>query len=477
VTADGGRVPRSATGAILLLTLGVRIVASARALVVPRDSVVLLDLARAFADGDAARALSHHQHPLYPALTAIASLTGPSLETAGTLVAILAGTLAVLPLLSIARRLVGPRAALAAGILYALSPYPVRFAAVPLTDSTHLLLVLLGISLGLRATMSDRPDRAALAAGVALGLAYLTRPEGLIPAVVLVPALVLLARGRGRPVAPALLVIGLAIVAVPYVVHLSSERDALTVTGKWKAGGEAKAEQWARITGRARSSLPAATLETGRELAVTLHPALALLAAIGLVRRGRPRAGAVVIAAVVLLVLAACVRLHWLRSYLSHRHVLVPSLLLLPLAGRGLVVLSEWIAARTGRRASIVTAGAAVVVAAILAPKTFALQGEDKVALIDRGREIAAASDVPSGPLALRDDARIAHYAGRRVLILPGRFLPLEEGPSSELDAWLAERKCLFYLNPEQAGSFPITDPARLVRLPSGAAVYRAPRR
>jgi Dolichyl-phosphate-mannose-protein mannosyltransferase len=473
LTPEPERHPLHLTGVIFLIALGVRTVASARALVVPRDSVVLLDLARAFFDGNAAEALSHHQHPLFPWLTALVARSGLNIETAGTLVAVTAGALAVIPLLDIARRLVGSHTALLVGIVYALSPYPVRFAAVPLTDSTHLLFVLLGISLGLRAMTGDRAWPSALASGIAIGLAYLTRPEGLAPALVILPALALVRRGRARLIAPALALAGLVIVAAPYVSRLTEERGSFSISGKWKSGGQAKADEWSKITGHGRPSLPEAALETGRELAMTLHPALALLALIGLVRRGRPGARAIVTAAIILLYLAACVRLHWLRSYLSHRHVLVPSVLLLPLAGRGIAMIGKHVATRLRNPATTAAALLTVVVVSIMGPKTFALQGEDKIHLIDGGQEIAAASELPSGPLALRADARIAYYGGRSIRILPARLGTLEDGPSDEIDAWLKANAALLYLTDLQAeGPRWNAASTRLHRLPSGAAVY-----
>jgi len=298
---------------LVVLALVVRIVVAARVVVVPRDSVTLLELARAARDGDFATLLAHHQHPLFPALTGLLARFGPDLETAGVAISVLAGALAVIPLFDLARRLVGDGAALIAALLFALSPYPARFAGVPLTDSLHLALVLGGLAAGLRVLDGRRVAVWALTAGLLLGAAYLARPEAAIAAMVLLGALAIAGRGRARWLAPAIVLVGLLVTAGPYVLHVSRERGDLTPTAKWKGGGEAKAEEYARITGRDRSSLPAATLETARELSVTLHPLLALLVAAGIAWRGRPCAAGLALGVVTLLFILACIRLFFFR--------------------------------------------------------------------------------------------------------------------------------------------------------------------
>jgi hypothetical protein len=439
---------------LLALALGVRIVVAARVVVVPRDSVTLLGLARAARDGDLATLLAHHQHPLYPGLAGLVARLGPGIELAGTAVAVLAGALAVIPLVSIARRVVGDRAALVAGALLALAPYPARYAGVPLTDSLHLALALGGIAAGLRALEAGRAVPWALGSGLLLGAAYLTRPEGALAALVVLGALAIAGRGRARWLAPAVLLAGLLVTAGPYLAHLRAEREAFTPTGKWKAGGEAKASEFAEITGHERSTLPRAMLETARELSVTLHPLLAVLAVIGLAWRGRPSAAGVVTGVVALLVLTACARLHWMRGYLSHRHVLLPSVLLLPLAARGCLRIADRI------RHPEALAVLVVAVGAVLAPKTFVAQGADKAHLVEMGRRVAAAR-LPDGPLALHGDPRVAHYAGRVALRLPGpirevvreKGLPAALGPG--LRAWLEERDARLYVFPGQMDGMP----------------------
>jgi 4-amino-4-deoxy-L-arabinose transferase-like glycosyltransferase len=468
-------------GLRVALALAVRS-AAARSLVVPRDSVVLLDLARRFAEGDRSGALASAQHPLYPGLVGLLSWTGLDLRIAGTALSVAAGAAAVLPLLAIARRLTGPGAAVVVAVLYALSPYPARFAGEPLTDATHLLLVLAGVAAGLRALDAARPVAPAAASGALLGLAYLTRPEGLLPAAVLLVALIALRRGRARVLAPAALLLGCLLLAGPYLLHLRSERGAWTLTGKWKEGGAEKAEAWSRITGRPVSSFPAAALETGRELAVTTHPLLLALVAVGLLGRGRPRPATLVLAAVAALLLLAALRVHWLRSYLSHRHVLVPSVLLLAFAGRGLERLAAAVARR--RPAEPFAAVLLVLVGAVCLPKALAAQGEDKLGLVAEGRAIAAAG-LPPGPLALTGDPRIAFYAGRRWLPVPKRLLgPVEAAPGEdgrlallrravELETWAKAEGALLYVAPDEPtpGWRALRGWSGGRRLPGGAAV------
>ncbi len=451
---------------VVALALGVRIVVAARVVVIPRDSVTFLELARAARDGDLATVLAHHQHPLFPALTGFLARVGPSLENAGVAIAVLAGALAVIPLYDLARRLVGDRAALVAVLLFALSPYPARFAGVPLTDSLHLALVLGGLAAGLRVLDGHRAVPWALGAGLLLGAAYMTRPEAAIAAVVVLGALAISGRGRMRWLAPMIVLAGLLATAGPYVAHLGRERGDLTPTAKWKGGGEAKAKEYARITGRDRSSLPGATLETARELSITLHPLLALLVAAGLAWRNRPVTAGLALGVVTLLFLLACIRLHWLRGYLSHRHVLVPSVLMLPLAGRGLVRIAQHF-----RPGALVVA--VLMIGAILMPKTLDAQGEGREGLRQQGQVVATAG-LPEGPLALHGDPRVAYYAGKTALRLPGglREVVREEGLAAafgpELDAWLVENRASLYVFPDQVEAAP-EDAIR--RLADGSAV------
>lgn len=150
------------------------------------------------------------ERPLYPFLVSLAfRLVGPSVQAAN-FVAALMRALALLPILALARRLFDHRAALAAGLMYTLSPPWTGLGATSMTDTTFALLVYL--ALWAFVVHWQQPSRrAVLASGAAVALAVLAREEGLFLAAFL--AAVLLLRRRWTDLAlflaaPALLVGG-----------------------------------------------------------------------------------------------------------------------------------------------------------------------------------------------------------------------------------------------------------------------------
>jgi 4-amino-4-deoxy-L-arabinose transferase-like glycosyltransferase len=159
---------------------------------------------------------------LYPVAVALLALGARVQETAIAL-SLLAGTLLVLPVYDVARRLGGGSAALAAAALVALHPLAVQLSVQPLADMPALALATAGIAAFLRSF--ERP-RYALAAGALFGLAYCTRSEGLGYAAVAALAALAATVPRGevrRQAALRLggLVLAFAVFAVPYAVAVS----------------------------------------------------------------------------------------------------------------------------------------------------------------------------------------------------------------------------------------------------------------
>ncbi len=90
----------------------------------------------------------------------------------------LMGTLTVLGVYLMARRLIAPRAGLLAAALLALSPHSILYTALLWSDTEYTLLLTGSIFLGM--VMLARPEpKWALASGLALGLATLTHPRSL----------------------------------------------------------------------------------------------------------------------------------------------------------------------------------------------------------------------------------------------------------------------------------------------------------
>lgn len=135
--------------------------------------------------------------PGFPVFLAAVYLIFGHSPLAAALFQALLGGLCCLLVYDIAVKFAGEREALLAAWLMALSPVPIAYTGLLLSETLFTLLLLSSVALYAR---SDAGDRTALlaASGALLGLATLTRPTTILfPGAV---ALALLIAGRGRPV-------------------------------------------------------------------------------------------------------------------------------------------------------------------------------------------------------------------------------------------------------------------------------------
>ncbi len=346
------RIPLVGLVCLLALAAAVRWVAWLQVEVIPRDGIYFLHQAQFFLEGDWARALAWYQHPLFAGLTAgVKWLTGVDLETAGTYVALGAGALAVVPLAGLMGRVLGARAGVAAGLLYAVLPLAVRFSVRPLSEGPLYFFLFLAALAGHEVLL--RPGRAmALVAGLAGGLAYLVRPEGLAaPAITLVglglfPAVKAL---RPRFQAAMFLGLGLALTAGPYAGYLSVEAGTLRLTAKKDIRVLAGVKGDRPVQPLSDEGLAddpaAAALALGRHLVQSMSYIPLALALIGVLflGLGKRTRGELFLGLFLLVFGLVLFRLACTYGYLARRHTLTPGLFLLGWSGAGMV----WIAART----------------------------------------------------------------------------------------------------------------------------------
>ncbi len=178
--------------------------------------------AKAVAAGQTFQPGAYFKPPFYPHLLGNLYKLGFGLPGVYALQG-LAGVATSLLTLLIARRLLPPRGALAAGLVAALLPILPFFEFQLLAESWTTLLTLMAISWLL--TAADRPDgpttRAAALAGAALALAALGRPNLLpvIPAAAAWLAVVLRRAGRGALGPAASLLVVAAVVILPTTIH------------------------------------------------------------------------------------------------------------------------------------------------------------------------------------------------------------------------------------------------------------------
>lgn len=161
--------------------------------VASRDSIGYVRIAWRLEHGDWSKVLPHaHQHPLYPA--ALLAVSWPvrhflpndlpfAMQLSAQLTSAIAGVLLVLPMFLLGRELFDRRVGFGASLLFQCLPSGGRVLGDGLSEALFLLMAVWALyfaTLGLR----GRSLVPFVLAGVASGLAYLTRPEGLIIAAV-----------------------------------------------------------------------------------------------------------------------------------------------------------------------------------------------------------------------------------------------------------------------------------------------------
>jgi hypothetical protein len=161
--------------------------------VASRDSIGYVRIAWRLEHGDWSKVLPHaHQHPLYPA--ALLAVSWPvryflpgdlpfAMQLSAQLTSAIAGVLLVLPMFLLGRELFDRRVAFGATLLFQCLPSGGRVLGDGLSEALFLLFAVWAIYLATVGLRGRSLVPFALA-GVASGLAYLTRPEGLIIAAV-----------------------------------------------------------------------------------------------------------------------------------------------------------------------------------------------------------------------------------------------------------------------------------------------------
>jgi len=272
-------------GPVLLLGLAasLRVYAWIHTTALFNDGPIFVYIAQAIREGDWVAVFRHPYHPLYP--LAVAGLGGwvGDLETAAALVSIVSGTAAVGMLYLFLREAFGEREALIGGGILALHPSFVDFSSDVQSEGLYIFLFLAAVWLIWRALSRGRAHWAALG-GWAVGLAYLTRPEGLIlcvPALGLA-ALQLLGRRWSRVAAGCWVgafAVGMAIAAAPYVGAIRTVTGHWAITQKYSVTqvvslarpGEVPAPAWS-VAEPAQASAAVADAGSGSRPHATLAP-------------------------------------------------------------------------------------------------------------------------------------------------------------------------------------------------------------
>ena len=416
-----------------------------------------LNPAQDFASGRWMDGLAVGYHPLYPILVASLSKVLGDFELSGQMVSILFGTLTVIPIYFLAKGAFNRWTAFISSVFLAILPRHVALSADFLSDPTYTFFFISAVWLGWEALRGD-DWKLPFLAGLATGLAYLTRAEGIGVLLVLGPWLLFRKMSfhswdyKRNGFACFILLFSFLLVASPYILYLHYYTGTWTISRKpavdravvlikrklfFQKPKVAKAtEQFDEIVKRLgeKGKTPAMGLSKWlwglgsffKLFAETCHPILFLLFIIGLVRRkafpswGGEEGFLLSIICLYALILYCLSSL----SYISHRYFLSLVVLCLIWSGRGLLELHQLLIQRVSseklkkihftKTKGMVFLTLLIVV--IILPITIHPQRAEKQGRKEAGLWIKNHS--MSKPSIYTDMTRVNYYAGGKMIFL-----------------------------------------------------------
>ncbi len=221
---------------VVALSAALHVLGMVRTPLPAQDGLKFLRVARQFqAQSWVETVRSSDQHPLYPALVALAEPAtsivlgkGPDAwRVAAQGVSALAALALLWPLHALARRLFDERAANLAVLFYALLPFPAAIGHDTLSDSLALSFTVGSLCLG-EVTLRTRSWRAAVGCGALAGLGFLARPEvALVPPVVVIAGMLRRRPGRDE-LAMAARLAAVAVAAAAFVGSYAAVKGELS---------------------------------------------------------------------------------------------------------------------------------------------------------------------------------------------------------------------------------------------------------
>lgn len=162
---------------ITLLGIAVRFLVATYQPHIETDGYVYLTIAEGFRNGGS---LFHPLfHPVYPFLVAIAQSWIRPDELAARMVSVVLGGLTIPLIYLITLRLMSERVALATAILTSIHPMLIIHSTYVLTEATYGFIITAATAILIEAVRRQK-GWPLMVVGVLLGMAYLTRPEGVI---------------------------------------------------------------------------------------------------------------------------------------------------------------------------------------------------------------------------------------------------------------------------------------------------------
>lgn len=430
--------------AIVLLGLPIRLLIAQRAAMVSRDTVTFIWYAQALADNPREAMRNHAQHPLYPAMVlgahklfthlplvpaAVRDDPVRSWTVPAVAVTMLGGLAAIIAVYLLATALFDRTIGLVAAVLTAAAAELCQLSADGLTDMPHLAVYLTALWAGLRGFQTGRYGWFACV-GVLAGTAYLLRPEGAEPAVVVAVLLVVPWIGgfswRKRLLALACVLIMSAAVASPYMLATgklvqkksiwrfleSDQTSTASGLGEPDRSGRLQANAGPDLLRAGAADVPRSLVPIAENWARSLRgtyllPLLAWL----ILRRHKPAdaVGSRMVQAAVALHLLILILLivrfdYW--SLFSLRHVVVLTGLTLPFAAAGVVVFVETLPDRVAGWAAMLL-GLGLIAPTL--PWMFEVRHGDDAHFRSAARWMHA--NTPFRPRIMTERYRMAFYA------------------------------------------------------------------
>ncbi len=174
--------------------------------------------------------------PLYPLLTTLVMGVVGDSELAGRLTSLLMGSLLLIPVYLLITTIYSRKTALLGALLVALHPYLIQVSVSVLSEATYLFFMLCGLYSGIVALY--RPSRRVMIySGLAWGLAYLTRTEGLLGfgiTLLLIVVVHVFEQRSGRQIAINLICLlgTFSLCIAPYLLFLYSQTGQLRFENK-----------------------------------------------------------------------------------------------------------------------------------------------------------------------------------------------------------------------------------------------------
>ena len=215
---------------LLGITFGLRLYAVLMAQGISYDGAHYGFVARDFLKDHFIKGLSSPAPPFYPFLISLFSMDTAHVEIIGRCLSLFFGTFTIIPLFYLVKKTIGQKEAIFSALFYTFHPYLVTYSGMMLTEATYWGILILSVYFFWTGLKKESVWRTALS-GCFLGLAYLTRPEG-IGYIIIYLIWIVVNGGLKKKWLKKFILIGILILSVlifviPYVLYIHQE------TGQW----------------------------------------------------------------------------------------------------------------------------------------------------------------------------------------------------------------------------------------------------